>query len=310
MVFMNLFIIILLLVNLVYSKSSLLVVYKDNLDPYTKLATELDDLFDTSYKDVRSINDEPINSDVLLLTDSLPDKFDHFILQNLENNNVIITSQSNNLHKLAKQFNLKLSHTPIAKFDGSNELNIHSQEHSCILSYNGKSHSYISDSQFTYPQLSSPPATSHSNSHLISSLQSTKNTRMSWISSTSFLSDSSLSNDCNKHSALDLINWTFQQKGVVNVTNMKHHKTGENTTLEYVYNDESNFEIHLSDQHNRPFITDTLQLEFTMLDPHIRAHLPPSHVSDDGTSMVYKLTFRVPDRHGIFKFVVDWKRKG
>lgn len=52
-----------------------------------------------------------------------------------------------------------------------------------------------------------------------------------------------------------------------------------------------------------------MQLEFTMLDPHVCTALPPKtgKSAKEGT---YETTFRVPDRHGVFKFVIDWKRKG
>lgn len=49
-----------------------------------------------------------------------------------------------------------------------------------------------------------------------------------------------------------------------------------------------------------------IQLEFTMLDPHIRTALLPV----PGKAGEYSVQFRVPDRHGVFKFVVDYKRKG
>jgi oligosaccharyltransferase complex subunit beta len=49
-----------------------------------------------------------------------------------------------------------------------------------------------------------------------------------------------------------------------------------------------------------------LQLEFTMLDPHVRTALPPV----PGHAGVYSVTFHAPDRHGVFKFVVNYKRKG
>ena len=45
-----------------------------------------------------------------------------------------------------------------------------------------------------------------------------------------------------------------------------------------------------------------------MLDPHVRTSLPPK--SGKGNEGTYETTFRVPDRHGVFKFVIDWKRKG
>lgn len=43
-----------------------------------------------------------------------------------------------------------------------------------------------------------------------------------------------------------------------------------------------------------------------MLDPHVRISLPP--VLD--TPGEYSVTFRAPDRHGVFKFVIDHRRKG
>lgn len=49
-----------------------------------------------------------------------------------------------------------------------------------------------------------------------------------------------------------------------------------------------------------------LQLEFTMLDPHIRTALLPVK----GQPGKYSVTFRAPDRHGVFKFVINYKRKG
>lgn len=49
-----------------------------------------------------------------------------------------------------------------------------------------------------------------------------------------------------------------------------------------------------------------LQLEFTMLDPHIRIVLPPV----EGSPGTYSVQFRAPDRHGVFKFVINYKRKG
>ena len=43
-----------------------------------------------------------------------------------------------------------------------------------------------------------------------------------------------------------------------------------------------------------------------MLDPHIRTALNPV----PGSPGTYSAQFRVPDRHGVFKFIVDYRRKG
>jgi oligosaccharyltransferase complex subunit beta len=51
-----------------------------------------------------------------------------------------------------------------------------------------------------------------------------------------------------------------------------------------------------------------MQLEFTMLDPHYRIPLPPAPAgSAPGT---YSASFIAPDRHGVFKFVVNYFRPG
>ena len=49
-----------------------------------------------------------------------------------------------------------------------------------------------------------------------------------------------------------------------------------------------------------------LQLEFTMLDPHVRTGLLPV----DGQPGLYHTAFSVPDRHGVFKLVLDHRRRG
>lgn len=43
-----------------------------------------------------------------------------------------------------------------------------------------------------------------------------------------------------------------------------------------------------------------------MLDPHIRTTLCPF----PDVPGQYGVALRVPDRHGVFKFVVDYRRKG
>ena len=49
-----------------------------------------------------------------------------------------------------------------------------------------------------------------------------------------------------------------------------------------------------------------MQVEFTMLDPHIRTALLPV----SGKPGLYSATFRIPDRHAVFKFVLDHRRRG
>jgi oligosaccharyltransferase complex subunit beta len=43
-----------------------------------------------------------------------------------------------------------------------------------------------------------------------------------------------------------------------------------------------------------------------MLDPHVRTALRPV----SGQPGLYRASFRVPDRHGVFKFILDYRRRG
>jgi oligosaccharyltransferase complex subunit beta len=58
-----------------------------------------------------------------------------------------------------------------------------------------------------------------------------------------------------------------------------------------------------------PFTTDDadeLQLEFSMLSPFHRRNMEVS--SSTATSTIYTTTFKLPDQHGIFNFMLDYKR--
>ncbi|KDQ59693.1 hypothetical protein JAAARDRAFT_175179 [Jaapia argillacea MUCL 33604] len=117
----------------------------------------------------------------------------------------------------------------------------------------------------------------------------------------------------NAQFAQELASWAFQESFALRVDSIDHHRVNDTTVREhYTTNDQVVYTTHISKFNAEtnawePFsgITD-LQLEFTMLDPHVRTALPPV----PGSPGEYSVTFRVPDRHGVFKFVVDYKRKG
>ncbi|KAK7449722.1 oligosaccharyl transferase glycoprotein complex, beta subunit [Stygiomarasmius scandens] len=117
----------------------------------------------------------------------------------------------------------------------------------------------------------------------------------------------------NQQAAADIAAWTFQENLVLRIDSTTHHLVNTSFPKEhYTTNDIVEFVAQIS-RYNpskdkwEPFSgIDDLQLEFTMLDPHIRTALPAVR----GSSGKYAVTFRVPDRHGVFKFVVDYKRKG
>jgi hypothetical protein len=55
---------------------------------------------------------------------------------------------------------------------------------------------------------------------------------------------------------------------------------------------------------------DDVQMDFTMLDPHIRTALKEDKSVSPEVGTTYTAKFRAPDRHGVFKFVVEYWRPG
>jgi hypothetical protein len=67
----------------------------------------------------------------------------------------------------------------------------------------------------------------------------------------------------------------------------------------------------------QPFHLDTaanpswaFQLNFVMLDPYVRTALHEITALEGKEEATYGVEFRAPDRHGVFKFMVDWYRPG
>lgn len=59
-----------------------------------------------------------------------------------------------------------------------------------------------------------------------------------------------------------------------------------------------------------PLPLEDVQLDFTMLDPHLRIPLSPSSSQPSSDSTELSTTFIAPDRHGVFTFKLDYRRPG
>ncbi|KAJ7623339.1 oligosaccharyl transferase beta subunit [Roridomyces roridus] len=139
--------------------------------------------------------------------------------------------------------------------------------------------------------------------------------RATWLGGVDMLSDkfAKKSKAGNKQFARDVAAWTFQESRVLRIDSTTHHLVNGTTPLEqYTINDQIVYTAQISHYNAKtskwePYsgITD-MQLEFTMLDPHVRTALLPVA----GSPGTYSVTFRAPDRHGVFKFVINHKRKG
>ncbi|KAF9480879.1 oligosaccharyl transferase beta subunit [Pholiota conissans] len=155
---------------------------------------------------------------------------------------------------------------------------------------------------------------------VVTGFQTLDGARVTWVGGVDLFSDELAQKvgpdglkSGNAAFARDIVAWTFQESLVLRIDKVEHHRVNETGPSElYTTNDELVFNAYISKFNPKqgswePYsgIND-MQLEFTMLDPHIRTALPPVR-SVPGK---YSVTFRAPDRHGVFKFVVDYKRKG
>ncbi|RPB22395.1 Dolichyl-diphosphooligosaccharide-protein glycosyltransferase 48kDa subunit [Terfezia boudieri ATCC MYA-4762] len=129
-------------------------------------------------------------------------------------------------------------------------------------------------------------------------------------------------NISNRRFANDVTAWTFKETGVVKVWSVAHYATKDAGNLSRRNTSESpsiyriktdvTFEITLSEYAMDrwiPFqlpLNDSLQLEFTMLDPYYRLNLVPTVTSVNSTT--FSVNFIVPDQHGIFAFRINYKR--
>ncbi|EJD06283.1 Dolichyl-diphosphooligosaccharide-protein glycosyltransferase [Fomitiporia mediterranea MF3/22] len=118
----------------------------------------------------------------------------------------------------------------------------------------------------------------------------------------------------------DIAKWVFQETNVLRIDEAFHRHAGANETAglpdQYTVNDQVQYTVRVSRWNPdngewEPYSgLNDLQLEFTMLDPHIRTALPSETCTGSRCQGKYTKIFRAPDRHGVFKFVLDYKRQG
>ncbi|KAI0424819.1 Dolichyl-diphosphooligosaccharide--protein glycosyltransferase subunit WBP1 [Xylaria sp. FL1042] len=164
---------------------------------------------------------------------------------------------------------------------------------------------------------------------LVSSLQARNSARFTVVGSADMLSDKWFDADVkkigekntvktlNREFAKAVSGWTFGEIGVLRVNWVEHHLNEEgasnasNPKIYRIKNDVT-YSISLSEYSWDKYIpftvpeNDELQLEFSMLSPFHRLKLNPTISSEDSTT--YSVSFKLPDQHGIFNFLVNYKR--
>jgi oligosaccharyltransferase complex subunit beta len=155
---------------------------------------------------------------------------------------------------------------------------------------------------------------------VVTGFQTLDGARVTWVGGVDIFSDKLAQKEVSKgvksgnaQFSRDVAAWTFQESLVLRIDKTEHHLVNATEALEhYTTNDQLVYSAYISKFNPKTNAWESfsgikdLQLEFTMLDPHIRTSLPPVR----GVPGKYSVTFRAPDRHGVFKFVVNHKRTG
>lgn len=157
---------------------------------------------------------------------------------------------------------------------------------------------------------------------LVSGFQSRVNSRVAWSGSVELFSNAFWTSEtANAAFVEDMSKWLFGEKNVVKGLGSRHYNTHDSSMTQkeqYRVGEEVTYEIVLSEYDGdrngwiAPHTVTDLQLEVTMLDPHLRIHLHPSTKFEhrSPTNRTYTASFKLPDRHGVFTFLVDHKRQG
>ncbi|KAF9415651.1 hypothetical protein BGZ94_010441 [Podila epigama] len=160
---------------------------------------------------------------------------------------------------------------------------------------------------------------------LVSVMQARNNARIAFLGSTDMLTDAFFSFSPKKHAQNEvksgnrkfieeLTKWTFQEKSVLEVVAVEHHKVGEEEPpAHYRIKDNMTYTISLAEYHDgewHPFSADDVQLELIMLDPYVRKTLDQVPLNDQSTVGTFTTTLQLPDQYGVFKFTVNYKRAG
>ncbi|SCV73025.1 BQ2448_6950 [Microbotryum intermedium] len=167
---------------------------------------------------------------------------------------------------------------------------------------------------------------------LVTAFQAKNNARITFVGSTDVFSDVFQRASVESSNGLrfarsgnaafisDLTRWTMQETGVIRIDAARHYRASDGQRQDlYRVGEELpqayDVDIVVKDEDARLLAQlDDLQLEFTMLDPHLRVPLTVSdrqiHADDGETAVRYTSSFHAPDRHGVFTLRVDYRRPG
>lgn len=143
--------------------------------------------------------------------------------------------------------------------------------------------------------------------------------RVTWFGSFDALSDDVMRTAGERHAVAmkRLVQWSVGEIGVLRVVRVAHGRMAdggageEGGPSDYRVKDVIEFMIQVqmwngTKQQWVGFETDDMQVEFVMMNPWVRTRL---HLVD-GSDGVYKAKIQVPDQIGVYKFKVEYVRRG
>lgn len=156
-------------------------------------------------------------------------------------------------------------------------------------------------------------------STVVSAFQARNNARVTFVGSTDLFTDDSArlpvrtlhqtySKSGNSAFLKDIARWTFGATGQRQVLSVEHKLASGELLNPQAYRVKDRVHYTLEVESTSESVPEDLQLEFTMLDPHLRIPLNNS-VSELGKQR-FEAEFTLPDRHGVFTIRVDHRRPG
>lgn len=179
--------------------------------------------------------------------------------------------------------------------------------------FSGIGMNYNKDSRFLTPLLSTNAKNIVRNefkvsevsgsSHVVLAFQGRNNARAIFSGSIDICSNSHSEKNYNQKFCLEFAKWVLNEKGVLRVSSITHHRQNEKREKgylegEYTINDDLYYLIEIEENVDgkwQRFKTDNAYLEFVMMDPRIRKYL-----ANDKDGLVSQ--FKAPDVHGVYQF--------
>ena len=108
----------------------------------------------------------------------------------------------------------------------------------------------------------------------------------------------------------DILNWNFQRTGVLKYENVRHNNNLGKTLDTYRIKDYLEYYIDILEYDYKTnswknYESDDIQLSFIMMNPYYINQMRRLH-----NKPTYYAKFRAPEKHGVFKFIVDYHRTG